>query len=227
MLTEEELSKFFGSDFAGAASAIIALNKLPAAQKKFVMALLEHKEHLGDDKRIKDMILKQLLGNAAEDMYSEQSLLRPPWQKTPLHDLFPHNDLLSNFPLPRSNPSCDRCGNIIHGKYYKLENKDFCRRCMRRIHIRQKMLVAMPNREIQKIAISAVKDLRDAAKYDSRNEQIKTNLKNIKPLLSAAGGRGITFFCFWAPLWLIVRGWDILTAPAGFLYRLLSLLPIR
>lgn len=127
-----------------------------------------------------------------------------------------------DLPLRPAAKWCHRCGNMLHGKYYILERKDLCRRCMRRVRIRQKMLAAKPNTEVRELVKSAMTDLRKAARYDRDNEQIKANLKNIEPLASAAGGSGATFTCFWAPLWLVMRGWDCLISLWGFVASLVG-----
>jgi len=209
MLSGEELTKVMNL-FHGLPKAwpvIRFLERLPDSQKNMFLSAL-----LNQDSVSKDMILKYL-EEIAKGTYTEQisSRTSPSWEKSNPHYPFPQKDLYPTFPVHPVNPSCDRCSNTLHGKYYKWENKDLCRRCMRRIRIRRKILAAMPNREIWRLVRSAVKDLRNAAKYDRQNEQIKTNLKNIKPLLSSVGGSGMMFFCFWTPLWVVVQGWDHLT----------------
>lgn len=211
MLSDEERIKvveFFGNDLVKARLAIHLLETLPDDKKDVFISTFALKTEFGaNDSISKDMILKCLekivKGTYTEQISLQTSSLR---QKSNLQYLLP---LLpqTNF-HPISPPSCDRCGNTLYGKYYKLENKDLCRRCMRRIRIRRKMLAAKPDREIMEIVISAVKDLREAEKYDRQEEHIKTNLKKIKPLTSSVKGNRMMFFCFWVPLWLVVWCWD-------------------
>ena len=160
----------------------------------------------------------------SETEYAEATLVHnPSWEASHPDWLFPNRTRFSSIvpgkylqPL-RITESCDRCGDVIYGNYYTLESNDLCRRCMRRVRVRRRMLAAKPNREVKSLLKAALMELRRAARYDRQDQQIKTNLKNIRRLLSSAGGSGATYYAFWVPLWLIVGAWDCLTSLQGLI----------
>jgi hypothetical protein len=196
--------------------------KLTDGQKKQILSIIEltKDQPLGGPadrwKLVSDILLKDLEAGCTTRVslpWEEPS--RPEW-------LSPHRGRLGLDPslLFRSFPaskSCDRCDDTIRGKYYTLEGEDLCRRCMRRVRIRRKMLAAKPNRQVKSLLKAAMKDLRRAARYDRQDQQIKTNFKNIRPLLSSAGGSGVAYAAFWVPLWLVVALWDCLISLLGLI----------
>jgi hypothetical protein len=73
-----------------------------------------------------------------------------------------------------------------------------------------KMFAAKPNRKARTLVNSAMADLREAAKYDAKSEQVKTNVNNITALVGATRGNWAAFALWWAPIWLVALAWSAL-----------------
>ena len=172
-----------------------------------------------DEKAARLRFLTNLLA-LSEHKYKQTRDLERNWDQ-PLYigrdsSLYERDRYLSPPPVLWTIKSCDRCGPMP-GKYYSMAGANLCRRCAWRVRIRAWMFAAKPNREVRSLVKAAVEDLRRARRYNKQDQQLKTHLKEVRSLMSSAGGGGVAYFTFWVPLWLVVGTWDCLTSLCGLI----------
>ncbi len=117
------------------------------------------------------------------------------------------------YPLVEIGPRCRRCSSLLYGEtYFCLERPgggttDLCRKCIRRVRVRLRMLMSRPDRGICRMLKSAMVDLKEAKRLDPTNKQIQDNIAAVKSSLSVASGSWLCYACVWLPLWVIVGPW--------------------
>ncbi|MBI5085013.1 MAG: hypothetical protein HZB13_10510 [Acidobacteria bacterium] len=134
-------------------------------------------------------------------------------------------------PPPPSPQKCERCERQLKGAYYTFKKPsggkaDLCKRCRNRVTLRLRMLACKPNFKARSMAKQALRDLKEAARLDPKDEAIRKNIEGVRSLKKAARGSPLIFSLFWIPVWSLVLLFDLaITAAVGLAFVGLMLIP--
>lgn len=134
-------------------------------------------------------------------------------------------------PSPPSPQKCERCERQLKGAYYTFKKPsggkaDLCKRCRNRVTLRLRMLACKPNFKARSMAKQALRDLKEAARLDPKDEAIRKNIEGVRSLKKAARGSPLIFSLFWIPVWSMVLLFDLaITAAVGLAFVGLMLIP--